>query len=79
MRTLLIAVAAALVRFQLAPTKSQCNFRQGRGQLPSLSQPRLHPNELTIPNAALWDAEITKMIKAYGDDRRYRCKGSPNT
>ena len=30
-----------------------------------MSRPRLHPDELTI-NAAVWEAEVTKMIKAFG-------------
>jgi hypothetical protein len=34
--------------------------------VPSLPQPRLHPNELTIPRCSVVGCRITKMIKAYG-------------
>ena len=40
--------------------------RQGREQLRRLPQPRLHPDELAVSRRGGWDAEVTKMIKAFG-------------
>jgi len=31
-----------------------------------LSQPPLHPDELAVSRPAQWDAEVAKMIKAFG-------------
>jgi len=72
MRTLLVAAIAALIALPAAADEKPIQLKKAPGldKLEANCQ-ACHsldyiPMNSPFPNAALWDAEITKMIKAYG-------------
>lgn len=72
MRTFMIAAVAALIAFPAGADEKPVQLKQAPGldKLEANCQ-ACHsldyiPMNSPFPNAALWDAEITKMIKAYG-------------
>ncbi|HME30009.1 MAG TPA: cytochrome c [Pseudolabrys sp.] len=72
MRTLIIAAAAALIALPVRADEKPVQLKKAAGleQVEANCQ-ACHsldyiPMNSPFPNAALWDAEITKMIKAFG-------------
>ena len=72
MRTLLMACAATLIAFSAAADEKVIDLKKAPGldkvegncgACHSLDYIQMNS---PYPNAALWDAEVTKMIKAYG-------------
>ncbi|MGC1744977.1 MAG: cytochrome c [Pseudolabrys sp.] len=72
MRTLLIAATAALIALPASADEKPVQLKSAQGlDKVEASCQACHsldyiPMNSPFPNAALWDAEITKMIKAYG-------------
>jgi sulfite dehydrogenase (cytochrome) subunit B len=72
MRTLIIAAVAALIALPVRADEKPVQLKKA----PGLEQVEANcqachsldyiPMNSPFPNAALWDAEITKMIKAFG-------------
>jgi sulfite dehydrogenase (cytochrome) subunit B len=72
MRTLIIAAVAALIALPASADEKPVQLKKA----PGLDQVEANcqachsldyiPMNSPFPNAALWDAEITKMIKAFG-------------
>jgi len=72
MRTLIIAAAAALIALSVRADEKPVQLKKA----PGLEQVEANcqachsldyiPMNSPFPNAALWDTEITKMIKAFG-------------
>jgi len=72
MRTLIIAAAAALIALPVRADEKPVQLKKA----PGLEQVEANcqachsldyiPMNSPFPNAALWDAEITKMFKAFG-------------
>jgi hypothetical protein len=72
MRTILIALAAATIAFPAMADEKPVDLKEAPGldkvegncrACHSLDYIQMNS---PYPNAALWDAEVTKMIKAYG-------------
>jgi mono/diheme cytochrome c family protein len=72
MRTVLIALAAAMIALPAAAEEKPVDLKKAPGldkvegncgACHSLDYIQMNS---PYPNAALWDAEVTKMIKAYG-------------
>jgi sulfite dehydrogenase (cytochrome) subunit B len=72
MRTILIALAAATIAFPAMADEKPVDLKKAPGldkvegncrACHSLDYIQMNS---PYPNAALWDAEVTKMIKAYG-------------
>jgi len=72
MRTLLIAAAAALIALPAGADEKPVQLKNAPGldkveaNCQACHSLDYIPMNSPFPNAALWDAEITKMIKAYG-------------
>jgi hypothetical protein len=72
MRTILIAIAAAMIALPATADEKPVDLKKAPGldkvegncgACHSLDYIQMNS---PYPNAALWDAEVTKMIKAYG-------------
>ena len=72
MRTILIAIAAAMIALPATADEKPVDLKKAPGldkvegncaACHSLDYVQMNS---PYPNAALWDAEVTKMIKAYG-------------
>jgi mono/diheme cytochrome c family protein len=72
MRVLLIAVVAALVGLPAAADEHPIQLKKAPGldkveaNCQACHSLDYIPMNSPFPNAALWEAEVTKMIKAYG-------------
>ena len=72
MRTILIALAAATIAFPAMADEKPVDLKKApgldkvEGNCGSCHTLDYIQMNSPYPNAALWDAEVTKMIKAYG-------------
>ena len=71
MKKAVIAVLAMLAAQAALAQESKVQLRNGPGKDKAMQCLACHsldyiPMNSPFPNAALWDAEVTKMIKAYG-------------
>ena len=72
MRTLLIAAAAALIALPAGADEKPVQLKNAPGldkveaNCQACHSLDYIPMNSPFPNAALWDAEVTKMIKAFG-------------
>jgi mono/diheme cytochrome c family protein len=72
MRMFMLAIAAVLIALPAAADEKPVQLKKGPGL--DKVEANCHachsldyiPMNSPFPNAALWDAEVTKMIKAYG-------------
>jgi mono/diheme cytochrome c family protein len=72
MRMFMLAIAAVLIALPAAADEKPVQLKKGPGldkveaNCQACHSLDYIPMNSPFPNAALWDAEVTKMIKAYG-------------